>query len=97
MVLSNEACCHFHAAFRDDLNFHTAFCDDPNFNTSFGEIIQVGELPWYDGEYTVVPKAEEQTLPTGQTSMREDLTIQAIPYYEVSNPQNGKTVIIGGN
>lgn len=49
----------------------------------------------YDGEYSVTPKAEEQTLPTKDKRLTEDLTINAIPYYETSNEEDGLTVFIG--
>ena len=57
-----------------------------------------GHFPWYDdgGEsYVVTPKIVEQVLPTKNKSMREDMTINAIPYSEVPNPSGGQTVNIG--
>lgn len=73
-----------------------------------GEIKQVGTLkgsiempsvvmPYrlYEGEYEVIPEVESQTMSTANTIMREDVIIQAIPYFEVSNLK-GKTVYIGG-
>ena len=50
----------------------------------------------YSGSYTVTPKVESQSLSTADKHLSHDVTIEPIPYYEVSN-QNGKTVIIGGN
>lgn len=50
----------------------------------------------YSGPYAVTPKVESQSLSTADKHMAHDVTIELIPYYEVSN-QNGKTVIIGGN
>lgn len=50
----------------------------------------------YSGPYTVTPKVESQSLSTADKHLSSDVTIEPIPYYEVSN-QNGKTVIIGGN
>ena len=50
----------------------------------------------YSGPYAVTPKVESQSLSTADKHMAHDVTIEPIPYYEVSN-QNGKTVIIGGN
>ena len=77
--------------------FNAGFCADDSLGVSFGETIAVGSSPWYKGEYVITPEIGAQTLPTKGTSMRENLTVKAIPYYEVSNTQNGKTVIIGGN
>lgn len=50
--------------------------------------------PDYTGEYSVKPTVDEQTLPTEHTSMQRDMTIEPIPYHEVSN-QYGITVSIG--
>ena len=50
----------------------------------------------YTGPYEVTPKVESQSLSTADKHMAHDVTIEPIPYYEVSN-QNGKTIIIGGN
>lgn len=49
----------------------------------------------YEGSYEVVPKVVAQTLPTAQKIMQKDLVIAVIPYAEVSNLFDGKTVTIG--
>lgn len=51
-----------------------------------------GEL--YNGEYVVTPRVTEQTLPTAQKIMADDVTVKKIPRYDVSN-KSGKTVYIG--
>ena len=51
-------------------------------------------LPDYEGEYAVTPKVDEQTLDTKDRSMVEDVTVNPIPYHEVSNLY-GITVSIG--
>lgn len=56
-----------------------------------------GGFPLYRGEYEVTPKVTEQTLETAMRSMDSDVTIHAIPYYEVDNIYQGQTVIIGGS
>lgn len=60
------------------------------------EIGRTIPLPWYEGEYELTPVWENVTLETKQKSMREDVTMQAIPYAEVDNLAGGKTAIIGG-
>ena len=50
--------------------------------------------PDYTGEYSVKPTVEGQILPTEHTSMHSDMTIEPIPYHEVSN-EYGITVSIG--
>ena len=55
-----------------------------------------GDSPaaWYEGPYEVTPTRSEQTLGTRDKTMREDVTVHEIPYYETANPY-GKTYIIG--
>lgn len=60
------------------------------------EIGRTKPLPWYEGEYEVIPKWEDITLETKQKSMRDDVTVTEIPYLEAENPQGGVTVVIGG-
>lgn len=54
------------------------------------------DLPVYEGAYEITPSAEnEQTLNTAQTFMDADVVVNKIPYAEVTNTSNGKTVTIG--
>lgn len=48
----------------------------------------------YEGEYSVLPSTSEQVLPTAGKKMDRDMTVFAIPLYEVSN-RSGTTVSIG--
>lgn len=48
----------------------------------------------YTGSYEVTPKVDAQTLPTAQKLMTEDLTVKAIPFFDVSNNSGGRTVYI---
>ena len=50
----------------------------------------------YTGVYEVTPSGKKTVLQTAQKTMRNDVTIHPIPYYEVSNPAGGSTVYIGG-
>ena len=53
------------------------------------------QAPVYDGEYNVIPKAyEEQVLQTKEKTLLENVTVQKVPYYEVSNTSGGNTVNI---
>lgn len=55
-----------------------------------------GRLPDYDGEYVITPKtSEEQVLPTKNKSMIDDLTVEKVPYEEVTNLGGGLTAVIG--
>lgn len=59
-------------------------------------IVVGGGMPYYTGEYDVIPTFELQTLPTADKTMANDVTIEAIPVSRTSNPAGGKTVYIGG-
>lgn len=50
----------------------------------------------YLGNYTITPSVSEQTISTEDKHLTGDITIEPIPYYEVSNEQSGQTAIIGG-
>lgn len=49
----------------------------------------------YEGDYTVTPKVSEQELQTKNKMMKENVTIEQIPFHEFSN-ETGTTVVIGG-
>jgi hypothetical protein len=53
------------------------------------------DAPPYEGDYVVTPKVSEQTLPTADKLLSEDVTVKKIPYFEVSNESGGNTVFIG--
>ena len=54
------------------------------------------EYPDYDGEYTVTPDWESQTLKTQNKIMRSDVVVGAIYLNSAQNPAGGNTVYIGG-
>lgn len=54
-----------------------------------------GEI--YNGIYDITPKVTAQTVPTRDKIMLDDVTVQAIPYYETGNVQGGNTVYIGSD
>jgi hypothetical protein len=49
----------------------------------------------FEGEYIVTPKVEEQTIPTKDKVLIDDMTIKSIPFFNVSNTSGGSTVYIG--
>lgn len=53
------------------------------------------EPPIYDGDYTVTPDLNQQTLPTKEKYLLENVVINEIPYFEVGNNSGGQTVYIG--
>ena len=58
-----------------------------------GRPVYLGGEP-YEGPYDVTPKVTAQTLKTAQKLMREDVSVRAIPYFDVSNPAGGNTIYI---
>lgn len=53
------------------------------------------DIEMYEGDYEVTPKVSEQTLPTAEKMMAEDLTVKSIPFFNVGNTSGGSTVYIG--
>ena len=53
-------------------------------------------LPTYDGDYIVVPSVwQEQSIPTKNKKLIDNVTVTKVPYAEVSNEAGGKTITIG--
>lgn len=68
---------------------YTRVADEPGGNT--------GPTTYepYEGSYVVTPRTSEQTLPTQNTVLIDDVTVHKIPYSEVSNNAGGTTSTIG--
>ena len=62
--------------------------------TAKAEIAATIEAKRYTGETTVMPQTFEQVLKTSGLLMPDDITVQRIPTYSVSN-KTGTTFIIG--
>lgn len=87
----------FKATFNTNQHFAVSFSHQEELSAEFGAHIVIPIADYYEGDYTVTPKAyEAQTLETQGLAMRDDVTVFEIPYVEVSNPVGGKTVTIGG-
>jgi len=54
------------------------------------------DVDMYDGEYEMSPDFDGATLPTTNKTLSHDITINPIRVESVSNPEGGRTVIIGG-
>lgn len=61
------------------------------------QIVKSGDYPDFGGPYDVTPMVTSQCLDTKDTHMTDDVTVREIPYYAVSNPQGGTTIVIGGD
>ena len=67
------------------------------FDAGFSNLQKVTEYndaDPYTGSYEVTPKVDAQTLSTAKKLMTEDLTVKAIPFFDVSNNSGGRTVYI---
>lgn len=64
---------------------------------TFGVIHEVmpDNIEIYEGGYAITPTVDGQVLQTAQKLMKDDVTIKAIPFYDVSNTSGGKTIYIG--
>ncbi len=84
-------------AFDNDCTLNVDFALDPaTMAVSFGEIVPIGDIPAYSGDYEVDPKFTAQKLATNGKKMRDDVTVEAIEVQRVSNTSGGRTVYIGG-
>lgn len=58
-------------------------------------VLDQPDFDYYKGSYDVTPKVDQQSLPTKEKLMAENIRIRAIPYYDVGNATGGSTVYIG--
>lgn len=80
------------------VHFAAAFTQtDEDFRLTFDAAVRAVTGRRYAGAYSVRPEVAAQTLPTRKRYLEDDLTVQAIPCYSVSNAQGGTTTIIGGS
>lgn len=75
------------------VTLHLGQPTSPTMVVKLGLPIYLGGEP-YDGPYDVTPKVTAQTLPTAKKLMRDDVSVRAIPYFDVSNPAGGNTIYI---
>lgn len=66
-----------------------------NAEISLPKVVGDVAVEVYDGDYVVTPEFAPKVLHTTHKYMQDDVTIHAIPYYEVTNPEGGTTVYIG--
>lgn len=68
----------------------------PSYRVEAKSGILVGETP-YTEAYEVTPTMGEQVLPTRSKTMRDDVTVHAIPYTQTTNESGGYTAIIAAS
>ena len=52
------------------------------------------DIAVYDGAYSVTPRVTPQTLETAEKYMTKNVSVDAVPFYSVSNQAGGNTVYI---
>lgn len=78
------------------VSFHATFHEESEkLYAKFTAELNIEPTPVYTGEYEITPTITTQTLETKDKRMVDDVTVDAIPYYETTNPSGGYTVIIG--
>lgn len=75
---------------------HVRLGQDSALSVGVAPIIRAAPegLEYYEGPYSVTPKVEAQTLATAEKYMTDDVTVNAVPFYAVSNNYGGSTVYI---
>lgn len=77
-------------------NFTVKFQEvSAKFTVGFKEVSILPSAPAYLGPYEITPTVDLQTILTAQKFMTQDMTINAIPFYNVGNTAGGSTVYIG--
>ncbi|MBO7667045.1 MAG: hypothetical protein J6T26_01160 [Firmicutes bacterium] len=69
----------FKATFHSSPHFTAVFHPPDPMRADFGAHIEVPVADWYDGEYTVTPSDQEQTIPIQGKTGRQNLTVRPIP------------------
>ena len=69
--------------------------NDLRYKVKLSNVIDSGGLPYYEGEYVVIPRKVEQSLATKNKAMNDDVVVRAINRADVVNVGGGLTVTIG--
>lgn len=68
----------------------------PSYTIEAESGVLMGGTP-YTESYEVTPTMGEQVLPTRSKTMRDDVTVHAIPYTQTTNESGGYTAIIAAS
>lgn len=69
----------FKVKFSADDAFKPRFAPPETFEVGFSPHIVVPSADYYDGDYTVTPSSETQTIPIIGKTARQNITVGAIP------------------
>ena len=68
----------------------------PSYEVDVVSGVLAGGTP-FTGSYEVTPTMGEQVLPTRAKTMREDVTVHAVPFTQTTNESGGYTAIIAAS
>lgn len=89
------------AIINGEINAETSVNGHINTKTIIGDagvgriVVEKHDSAPYEGQYELTPSAQAQFFDTKDKRMVDDLTVKAIPYFDVAN-EYGRTIIIGG-
>lgn len=69
----------FKAVFSINTEFKASFGLQEELKPRFSSFIEVPVVDYYDGEYSITPTAEAQTIPIVGKTARQNITIEPIP------------------
>lgn len=69
----------FRAVFSINTEFKASFGLQEELKPQFSSFIEVPVVDYYDGEYSITPTAEAQTIPIVGKTARQNITVEAIP------------------
>lgn len=93
-----EAILHELVQFHGELNTNASLEGELSAKATLNaELTTAMPLPYYNGEYKVVPDFEGTTLQTKGKSMEKDVIVDPIHVSSTINISGGNTVYIGGD
>lgn len=69
----------FKATFRAQPRFEATFRPQESIKATFRDYIVVPVAEWFDGDYSITPTTQEQTIPISGKTGRRDIVVGAIP------------------
>ena len=67
------------AVFRESAPIHVTFSDGEHHGASIGSYIEIPIRDYYDGDYSVTPSSQEQTIHIIGKTARQNITVAPIP------------------
>lgn len=84
----------FKATFNPPLSLKAQFNEQEPLTASFGSFIVVPVADYYDGDYSITPTTQEQTIPIVGLTARQNITVGAIPSNYGLVTWNGSTLTV---